>query len=193
MTLTSLLLAGGGSTRMGEDKASLKLGDQTVLDTIAQELREVTPSIIVNSNVAREGYEVKGDLFLDAGPLGGLHAGMYEESADWFILSACDTPFIQKAVYHYLLEQRTEDTQAIIPVYQGRHQPLSGIYHQSVFEPLESLLNEGERKMTRLFDDILVTYIDAFVGLSSTVLAWHFFNMNTPEEYRQAEKMVKTF
>ncbi|MBA2173936.1 molybdenum cofactor guanylyltransferase [Halobacillus locisalis] len=178
---------------MGEDKASLMLGGQTVLNRIAQELRQVTPSMIVNSNETRKGYEVKGDLFQDAGPLGGLHAGMYEESADWFIVSACDTPFIQKAVYHYLLEQRTEAPQAIIPVYQGRHQPLSGIYHKSVFEPLGSLLSEGERKMTRLFGDISVMYVDTFTGLSSTLLERHFFNMNTPEEYRQAEKMVKTF
>lgn len=192
MSLTSLILAGGGSSRMGQDKAILSLGHKTVLDRIYTTLSSLTGSVIVNSNVDRTGYKTVSDKYQDGGPLAGLHSGFLATEGDWLVVSACDTPFIHLSVYEELLQRIDRDTQAVIPYFRGRHQPMSGIYHRSVLEVLEGLLQSGERKVSCLLERIQVNDVHEFEGVSQSVLAEHFFNMNTLSDYEEAKQMLKT-
>ncbi|TGB04588.1 molybdenum cofactor guanylyltransferase [Halobacillus salinus] len=192
MTPAGLILAGGGSTRMGQDKAGLPLGDKTVLRLIYEQLNKVTSHVVVNSNVERNGYENVSDVIQDGGPLAGIHAGLLHTEADWLVVSACDTPFISKEVYEVLLQSKGPNTQVVVPYYQGRHQPTSAIFHQSCLAPLERILQEGERKVSRLFDEVQVQPVVRYGSVPAPILEEHFFNMNTLQDYEEAKQMLKT-
>lgn len=190
--LCGVVLAGGGSTRMGSDKSQLLLGEKTTLERITWTLNKITPTIVINQNEHRHHkYPVIADQFIGAGPLAGLQAVLCERKEDWFLLSACDTPFIQKEVYEHLLTYADRTTEAVIPCYGGRYQPLSGIFHRNVLVHVEDLLKKGERKVSRLFDEIDVRTVDRFEGLSEDLLESHFFNMNTKMEYEKALEILK--
>nr|WP_255349881.1 molybdenum cofactor guanylyltransferase [Halobacillus sp. BBL2006] len=186
------ILAGGGSTRMGEDKGNLIVGGFTVEERIMEELGCLTSFVVLNKN-KKSLFEIPTipDVYEDAGPLGGLHAVIEARNEEWFIVSACDTPFIDRNVYQHLMRFICEGTQAVIPVYDGRFQPLSGIYHKSVSDELTALLQAGHRKVAKLLDNVNTYYVTDFNSLPKKTVENHFFNMNTPGDYELAQRMVK--
>ncbi|MFC7060393.1 molybdenum cofactor guanylyltransferase [Halobacillus seohaensis] len=189
VSIGGAILAGGGSTRMGTDKANLYVGTETVLTRTYNVLKEEVASVLINRNEAGVGFI--NDIYKNSGPLAGLHAVLDYASNDYVAVAACDTPFIDSKVIQRLLAHTTEGTDAIIPVYDGRIQPLSGIYHKRLAEDCERLLSEGERKMQSLLSQCRVTYVTDFSGIPSNTVYWHFFNMNTKEDYEEALKYCR--
>ena len=177
---------------MGTAKSSLTFDSITSLELIASTLSKVTDNIIVNQNARKNvPYPVIEDIYEDAGPLAGLHAAMKEKPATWFILAACDTPFVSEEVYRHLIQEANETVDAVIPVYDGRFQPISGVYHIRILDKLESYLSQGGRKVRGLFDDIKTKELTTYPGIDDEKLSMHFFNMNTPGEYALARDLFK--
>ncbi|WLR46801.1 molybdenum cofactor guanylyltransferase [Halobacillus litoralis] len=190
--LCGVVLNGGGSTRMGTAKSSLAFGSMTSLELIASTLSRVTDTIVVNQNEGNNvPYPVVEDIYEDAGPLAGLHAVMKEKKATWFVMAACDTPFVSEKVYHHLIQEADESVDAVIPIYEGRYQPISGVYHHRILDKLESYLSQGGRKVLGLFDDIKVKELSTYPGIDQEKVSMHFFNMNTPGEYTRARELFK--
>ncbi|MCA1009408.1 molybdenum cofactor guanylyltransferase [Halobacillus halophilus] len=187
-----VILAGGGSTRMGKDKAWLNLGGQPVVARILKELQKSVSTVVMNQN---KGPDLPipsiQDIYQDAGPLGGLHTVMNARGEEWFFLSACDTPFIHESVYNYLSSFADQTIDAVVPEYEGRLQLLSGIYRKSCLPIIETLLLNGERKVSLLLEQVHSVYVTDFQPLSREVVNRHFFNMNTPEDYRKAQEICK--
>ncbi|MGP4075266.1 molybdenum cofactor guanylyltransferase [Halobacillus sp. K22] len=187
-----VILAGGGSTRMGKDKAWLNLGGQPVVVRILNELQKTVSTVVMNQNDETDlPIPSIQDIYRDAGPLGGLHTVMKRREEEWFFLSACDTPFIHKSVYDYLSSFANETSDAVIPEYEGRLQPLSGIYRKSCLPIVEKLLDNGERKVIFLLEQVNSVYVSDFRPLSREVVNRHFFNMNTPDDYLKAQEICK--
>lgn len=192
MKKCSVILAGGHSTRMGKNKALLPLGDRPVIEYIVDEMHTISDEIIINSNnpvtYAYLGLPMIKDNYFDQGPLAGIEAAMSQVDADIFVFSACDTPFINRQVYLYLLEQLA-GYDAVVPIYKDKMHPLSGIYRRKIVPQLQTQLDKEERKVRLLFDHINVNYIDAFPGIPSKNLGKHFFNMNDSLQYEEAKRL----
>ncbi|MFZ0370414.1 MAG: molybdenum cofactor guanylyltransferase [Halobacillus sp.] len=187
-----VILAGGGSTRMGKDKAWLELGGQPIVVRIINELQKTVPTVVMNQNDETDlPIPSIRDIYQDAGPLGGLHTVMNARGEEWFFLSACDTPFIHESVYNYLYSFADQTIDAVVPEYEGRLQPLSGIYRKSCLPIIETLLHNGERKVSLLLEQVHSVYVNDFQPLPSEVVNRHFLNMNTPEDYRKAQEICK--
>ncbi|QAS50839.1 molybdenum cofactor guanylyltransferase [Halobacillus litoralis] len=191
--ICGVVLNGGGSTRMGRDKADLLLGEQRVLDRIASILSSLTPRIVINQNEqeSRLSYPIVEDRFKDAGPLGGIHAVMKDREEEWFLVTASDTPFISAEVYHSLLSLERSDRDAIIPVFEGRIHPLSGLYNRRILPELTKYLERGDRKVAGFLDQINTYFLEEIQDIPECTLSSHFFNMNTPEEYKRAEELLE--
>lgn len=188
----SVILAGGHSTRMGTNKALLPLGERTVIEYIVDEMHTISDEIIINSNEPETysylGLPVVKDNYVDQGPLAGIEATLSQVDADIFLCSACDTPFINRDIYLYMLEQLT-DYDAVIPIFKDKMHPLSGIYRQTIVSKLQKQLDKEERKVRLLFDHINVKYVDSFPGISDKDLRRHFFNMNDSLQYDEAKRL----
>lgn len=192
MKTCSIILAGGHSTRMGTNKGILPLGEKFVIEYIIDEMHTITGEVIINSNdPATYSYlelPVVKDNFIDQGPLAGIEAALSQVDADIFLCSACDTPFINRHVYRYLLKQLAR-YDAVVPVYKDKLHPLSGIYDKKVWPKLQTQLSNGERKVSLLFDHINVNYVDTFPKIAINDLEKHFFNMNDPLQYKEAKRL----
>lgn len=192
MKTSGVILAGGHSTRMGTNKALLPLGERTVIEYIVDELHTISDEIVINSNdsatYSHLDLPIVKDNYFDQGPLAGIEAALSQVDADIFFFSACDTPFINRHVYLYLLEQLA-DYDAVIPIFKDKMHPLSGVYRRKIVSKLRNQLDKEERKVRLLFNHINVKYVDAFPEIRNKDLWRHFFNMNDSFQYDEAKRL----
>ncbi|WP_160045314.1 molybdenum cofactor guanylyltransferase [Paenibacillus sp. USDA918EY] len=201
--LTGVVLAGGGSRRMGQNKALLAVGNEKVIGTIIGAMTEAGLEVIIAANEqTADDYRELGrgivyDRFPGQGPLSGIHAALHAAKTPWIIVAACDMPFVSPALFRYLVKSVEEAEaeradgdgyQAIIPVEAGRVQPLLAAYHASGLGALEDALGGGRLRMMDWLERLRVRYIPEDVLAEETGLkaGQAFFNMNHPEDYHAA-------
>ena len=192
MHIQGVILAGGKSTRMGTDKALLSLHNKKVVEHIIEEMKNITPDIIIISNQPElyesYGYPIYKDRYKDKGPLAGLETAFYHMKGDIAVITPCDTPFIQHAIYEDLL-RNIQPYDAVVPKYNGRLHPLAGVYRRSVHPFIETCIQNNQLQVKSFFDKIDVLYQEDFNMVNDSLLEKHFFNMNTVEEFNEAKRL----
>jgi molybdenum cofactor guanylyltransferase len=189
---TGIILAGGNSSRMGTNKALLKLGNQTVIEKVIEEMRPITAELIVVTNTF-EDYEFLGlplvaDLRKGLGPLAGLEAGLLASSNERNMVVACDMPFISQSLAKLLLDQLA-DYDAAVPNVEGRLHPLFAAYRKACLTEIQKSLDENQLRMRAFFDQILLKVVDEPLDQMDSM---SLFNMNEPQEYEKAVQYDKT-
>jgi molybdopterin-guanine dinucleotide biosynthesis protein A len=201
--LTGIVLCGGRSTRMGQDKASLPFGDETLLQRAVGVLREVADEVLV---VGREGQGLAGpdpagggnpflglpvriihDPVEDLGPLAGLAAGLAASATDLNIVVACDMPLVRPSVLRRLVELRG-DADLCVAVVDGRPSPLCAVYRKGVAAVASELLASGERRVMTLLDRVQTKRVDAAMFRDIDPDLETFVSCNTPDEYQKAKR-----
>ncbi|MFJ7744948.1 molybdenum cofactor guanylyltransferase [Peribacillus sp. NPDC097295] len=200
MNCTILLLAGGQSSRMGVNKALLKIGEEVNIKRVANVFKEVTENILVVTNSPEEYRFLQlpfiPDIYIGQGPLSGLHAGMSFSETELQVLSACDMPFVSAEAVNEMLSYYEPGLDAIIPEINGRLQPLFAVYHKNCLPILMDCLEKKELKMKHFLEKLTVKIIK-----ESDFALYHndpehfrllFFNMNTMEDYEEAKHIYQT-
>jgi len=204
--LTGVVLAGGESRRMGQNKALLAVGREKVIGAVIGAMSEAGLDVIIAANeqtadAYRElGREIVYDRFPGQGPLSGIHTALYAAKTPWIIVAACDMPFAVPELFRFL-KKSVEGAgnvsgvacQAVIPMEDDRVQPLLAAYHASALPALEDSLVNGRLRMTDWLERLQVRYIPEDVLAKETGLdAGHvFFNMNRPEDYQAVLKKLR--
>ncbi|WP_164668808.1 molybdenum cofactor guanylyltransferase [Virgibacillus doumboii] len=190
MNICGVVLTGGESSRMGTNKSLLTLTGKPVIEHITTELKTCSNSVSVITNDPPSykflGTNLYADRYPGKGPLAGLESAIYHGDASVYLCAACDMPFVSKEVYNYLLNA-LQDFDAVIPVYNKKLHPLSGIYTNKILPKIQQQLDNDERKVRGLFDHISVNYISTYGNIPENVLTRHFFNMNYPDQYESAK------
>ncbi|HEX6593507.1 MAG TPA: molybdenum cofactor guanylyltransferase [Bacillota bacterium] len=190
MTLCTVILAGGKSTRMGRNKALLTLGMKPIIEHIVSELQPISDKLVVVANEPDDytflGVPIVRDRYKNKGPLAGIEAAMYQTEADQYVIAACDMPFIDRNIYKYLLTELYDFT-AVIPLFDGKVHPLTSIYRREALPHIQAQLENNDLQVTRLATHIRINYVSQFAGVSTERLQRHFFNMNDPSEYERAK------
>jgi molybdopterin-guanine dinucleotide biosynthesis protein A len=180
MHASGFVLAGGGSTRMGRDKALLPYRGAALVEHIASLVREAAGSVALIGDprrYARFGYPVHPDNVPHCGPLGGIHTALTVTTTDWNMVVACDMPAISHASLDGLLRRaaRTERSCVVATGPGGEPEPLCAVYHRRSLPVLARAIQD---KRFRLRD--LVPELDAEAwALDGPSLA----NVNTPAEW----------
>jgi molybdopterin-guanine dinucleotide biosynthesis protein A len=188
--VTAFVLAGGKSTRMGSDKAFLRLGEETLLSRALRVAGAVAEEVrIVGDAKKFAGFgQVVEDVYRDRGPLGGIHAALSSSTTDWNLMLAVDLPFAGPEFLTYLiLWARESDATVTVPRAGGGLQPLCAIYRRKFAEVAEQSLRAGKNKIDLLFAkvDTRVLEEDELVRAGFSVAM--FRNVNTPEELEKAK------
>lgn len=207
-TLSLLILAGGKSSRMKKDKSQLPWQDSTTLTHMLtnsyvypfertvisanriiepQELpdfirkktkqREHTTEYIHLSDKRR--LSVVSDLYTDCGPLGGMEAAMRLYPSDCWLILAVDLPFFDFSRVPALLAADASEYDAVIPVVDGRENPLAALYKGRVYEKIRTALADGDYRVRKIYNK-KAAFID------ETPYARQYLNMNTPIAYKEA-------
>jgi molybdenum cofactor guanylyltransferase len=178
------VLAGGRSSRMGQDKALLMLGGEPLIARAIRKLSQVCAEVAIAGGTRdlRPFGRVIPDENPGCGPLGGIVAALDQSSFEWNLFLAVDAPFVPVAVLKSLLYIAAESCGACAMV-RSRDliQPLCAVYSRKALEVLNKELIAGRWKVARAIETAgPVQFLD--IEDSS----W-FVNLNTPEEFAEAE------
>ena len=159
--VTGVIFAGGKSMRMGSDKACMNIDGQSLFQRVSRALEQVC----IRRQIAGQRPDLASpDLpaFADSYPgsaLGGLHNALKNSTTEWVLVLPCDLPcpspqLLQTLVYH------RKGVQAVIPRTAYGTEPLIACYHRSALPLVEAQLQQGNLRLTDLFDHLQVRYID---------------------------------
>ena len=196
MLKTAIVLAGGKSTRMGEDKAMMPFGDRPMLQRVVDELRPHFDDLILVTNQPEpyfdwEDLRLVSDVHRNAGPLGGIFSGLCASRGRHNLVVGCDYPFLNHLLLDYLWSLRTWGD-VVVPLTHEALAPICAIYDRRVLPAVAEALDAGERSVMGLFPRLKVHYVreDELLPYDPQLLS--FRNVNTPEDYRQALSALGT-
>lgn len=189
----AFILAGGASSRMGADKSQLLLDNQTLVERITATLRMVTDSVsLVGGAAASSNLPLVADVYPKWGALGGLHAALTACRHEWAIVVACDLPLVTAELFHCLASLRGEHD-AVVPIQpDGRPQPLAAFYSAAPCRRVATeLIEAGRRRPLDLLENVRTRWVD-FVEIANLTQAERFFvNINSPEDYYDAIRVLR--
>ncbi|WP_295810697.1 NTP transferase domain-containing protein [uncultured Apibacter sp.] len=186
--MEAYILAGGKSTRMGEDKGLKKLKGVPIIQYIIHTLSVCFPVIKINtdnSEYLQFGLELIFDRNKNKGPIGGIQAALENSKNDIFIVS-CDMPLITPEAIKYLLENHNNNW-ATVASYNERIQPLFGIYTYASLQLINKRIAHNQLKMMDFIQESHSDIIDMNNKLNTEI----FSNINTQEEFKKIEKNIK--
>ena len=166
MQASLLVLAGGGSSRMGRPKAWLEVGDtfllRYVVDRLAPAFSEVMVSFAEPEQLEEPlPYRIVFDRKRSAGPLAGLEAGLMAARNEVIFAVACDMPYVtQDFAQMAVAAARRPD--AAIPRISGRPEPVCGAYGRSALPAITEALDAGRLKTSDVIGDLDVTWLEGF-------------------------------
>ena len=186
---TALILAGGDSRRMGQDKAALVLDGKTLLERVTATMQQVFPKVVVSVRQLRGGVVVPQvcDEQEASGPLAGLIAGLSQVDTPWVFAVACDMPFVTPAIVNRLAELRN-GFQAVVPVVGGYQQPLAAFYAASALETMRASLAAGDRSLRGTLEKLEVRYVNEAELRECDPQLRSFFDLGTPQDFQAAQK-----
>jgi molybdopterin-guanine dinucleotide biosynthesis protein A len=191
--LTVAVLAGGKSSRMGTDKAFVRvLGRPLIEDVLAQAAGIGAETIIITNRP--DDYRYLGlPLFTDAlpdkGALGGLYTALHSSSQPHTLCVACDMPFVARPLLDYLISLIPEGD-AIVPRLNGEAEPFRAIYSRACLSPIRAALDAGKMRVISFFPAVRVRFVDEAEIDRFDPQHLSFFNVNTPDDLEQAQRLA---
>jgi len=197
--VTGIILSGGKSSRMGRNKAFLKVGDTTIIERVTNLMQKLFHKVILITNDPDE-YKFLNlasykDIYSRKGPLAGIHSGLTNSSTEVNFIISCDIPLITSEMIKYLVDFETDKLITIAKA-DGYIQQLAGKYSNKCLSTAERILNEqvnaeGRNVFQKKRDCNVLKLIEK-VGaeiINAEKLSFYgkgtFFNMNRPEDYQK--------
>ncbi len=200
--ITAIILAGGKSSRMKENKAFLEINGRSVISLLVEKLEALFTKITIITNSPNEftklGVPVFTDIYPHLGPIAGIHSGLLYSNTDKNFIISCDLPLIPADSIEYLVEQDL-NCDAKLFSEKGKALMLCGVYRKQVYKSAEALIsntdltpeNDKEKITLRLRD--LLNKI-SYETIEAEKLQWYnedqFLNMNTQEDYRKIKRIM---
>lgn len=189
MDIGGIVLAGGKSKRIGENKCLLTLNDHTLLQIVADTLsvlcKEVIvvtkePQVYVSTGLTIVAEEDKRQL-----PLIGLLTGLENSNYEINLVAACDMPFIHPDSLRILIDN-ISGNDAVLPVVNDKSEPLHALYSKTCIPFIKTCIEKRELKMTSFLDKTKVNYLNQSLFESHDPELLSFYNINTKEDYQRA-------
>ncbi|MGV0029203.1 molybdenum cofactor guanylyltransferase [Phormidesmis priestleyi] len=153
-TLSAIVLAGGKSSRMGHDKALIKIAGVPLLRRVCEAALQCTSQVyVVSAWIDRYRSILPSTIHLicetnPRSPLTGFAQALPQMQTDWVLLLACDLPRLQGEVLYQASHQLVAisgETIALLPKGEKGWEPLCGFYRQSCFANLQTFIDQGGR------------------------------------------------
>lgn len=185
-----ILLAGGKSSRMGENKAFLSYEGQSFIERILENFQQADERIIVANDVALyqyPGVKTLQDIYPNRGPLCGLYTGLKLAKNSTCLVVTVDSPFITYDLMMYLASL-SEGVDAVVPKVDGFHHPLCAVYNKSALKRIECAVEEDIRKVGLLLKRLDIRVVGEEELEVFGTPSQFFRNINTQEEYLKVKK-----
>jgi molybdopterin-guanine dinucleotide biosynthesis protein A len=185
MKATAIIMAGGGSTRMGQDKSMLPIKGQPMIEHIYNQLRPHFAQVLISGNdVCKYGFlgaEVIVDRTKGRGPLMGIASALKASANDVNFVTACDIPEIDIAFVRAMIRQ-LRDNDVVVPMTgPSRYEPLFAVYKKGLLATIEDSLAAGKNRIIDALGCCKVKHVDLRGAQWLT-------NLNSMSDYREFMK-----
>jgi len=195
--LTISIQSGGRSRRMGQDKALMPFLGRPLICRMAERLAGPDDEVLVTAS-RPEAYAALGlrcipDLLRGHGPLGGLYTALSAAARPLVAAVACDMPFASPRLLTYARDLLLSGSAAaVVPLGENGLEPLHAVYRRETCLPVvRAALAAGERRLVSWFDRLEVRILTLQETARLDPSGRAFWNLNTPEEFRQAEEIAR--
>lgn len=194
-----IVLCGGQSRRMGQDKGSMNINDKPMIIHVLDSLKGIINEAIIVLNdedriikykkfIDEEEYdfEIKfvEDEIKNKGPLSGIETGLKNISSNYGLILPCDSPFISKTHVINLFDEIDDGYDCIIPYHNEENklktsEPLHGIYNENLISEIEELLEKNTLHVKGLIEKCKCKYIKID---NEKLLNEEFRNLNSQKD-----------
>ncbi|MBI5204733.1 MAG: molybdenum cofactor guanylyltransferase [Nitrospirae bacterium] len=190
--MTGTILAGGENKRIPVLKGHIEINGQRIIDSGVNLLKNFFDRVIISTNTPELyfycGVPMIGDIIKQRGPIAGIFSVLSNTGDDIFV-TACDMPFIKPELVSLLVARCAlgeENWDAVIPVFEGRPQPLLGIYSKNIPGVIEKRLRKELRSLRDMLTELKVLYIKEEEVREVDPEGRSFININTMEDFKKA-------
>lgn len=186
---TGAVLAGGGSRRMGGNKALLPFGAVTMIERVIAALMPTCSAVTICAGRSADRYRhlpwsAVTDRPGQCGPLAGIQAGFNACHTEWLLVAPCDLPLLTPVFGTRLQKALAAGGNLAFPVAAGRGHFACLLAHRSLHSSLTRYLASGERRIEPWLRDQNPRAVD-FSDLPDLLL-----NTNTPEDLALARQLA---
>ncbi len=194
------VLAGGGSTRFGRDKALVEFGGKPMLARMIRLVHSVSGRVKLVASPGRYtgyGIETVADQWPGEGPLGGIitaleDAAQSSRRSEWNLILSCDMPFLTTDWLTFMAERAAKsDAQVLLPRSNSGPEPLCACYRTDGAAKLRKAFESGIRKVTEGLKYVITEVLDEADWKRFDNAGRLFWNMNTAADYEAARKILE--
>lgn len=154
--ITGVILAGGQSTRFGEDKAFARLNDIPLIFRVLKAVKSLFSELLLVTNSPDQFRCLPASVIRDdvpqQGPLGGIATALRRAKHDRIFVVACDMPLLDPSEIHKVI-LAANGCEAAIPVHGNRQEYLMALYSRCLLEPLSASLRAGKLSLKEFFEN----------------------------------------
>ncbi len=192
--VTGIILAGGRSTRMGRDKASLDLAGRTLLQRTVTVLAAAVDEIVLVHAPGQSlppvdaacPVRLAADPTEGEGPLVGMATGLEAARAPIAIVVGVDMPFLQPDLLRLLAAGVADGARWVLPIEQGRPQPLCSAFARNALPVLRAHIEAGDRAPMTVATDLGMTRLEEDAWRAADPDGLSFIDVDTPEDFAAA-------
>lgn len=182
MQITGIILSGGQSKRMGNDKAFIQNDGKTLLENAFEICAPFCSTVLISSNNQKHeihGTKIIPDEIINCGPLAGIYTCLKKSGTSWNFVISVDAAFVTSEFVTFLLSQAM-DYDAVVPVHTFGKEPLIALYNKSALPEMRKRLEVGNFKMHDLLNSLKTKYVDSQEWVERFPKL--FRNLNRPED-----------
>ena len=196
--ILGVVLAGGKSSRFGEDKNHIKLGNKTLLEHVLYKINNKFPETLIVSNrplkiQITKKITIIEDCFENLGPLVGVLSSMKwikenKKTFKWIATFPSDTPFFETSIIEeYKKRITTNESSLYFVKSNNKRHNIFGLWSIDLLQTLENdIVKNNFRKVEDWANKIGVKTIDIEIKKFDP-----FFNINTKEDFEIAKRILK--
>ena len=162
MNVTGIILSGGKSTRMGQDKGLLELNGKPMIQHVIDHIDPICDQILISTNEKKYedfGFPVYKDVITDIGPAGGIISCLDHSANNKNLIISCDLPYTSTNFIRKLLDL-SSDYEITLPKYGPHLQPLCAVYSKRVYKTFKECVTMGVYSLKSIIMEFQVQVIE---------------------------------
>ena len=190
--ITTIILAGGQSSRFGKNKALEKINNFRIIEYIYDAVKAFSDEILISSNTNDYNFlpvRIIKDKFDNIGPISGIFSSLLESNNEINLVTTCDTPLLSQEFFEYMLvNSRSFDISN--PIHNNITEPVIGVFKKQIAPLIESNILRGITSPPKIFKQTK----SQFIEINSSLSFYHkemFRSVNTKEDFKIVKKVLE--
>ena len=192
--MTSIVLAGGKSIRLGREKALEKVKGRPLIQLVIDRLSSLGNEIMVVTSQINTlpdlGVKKVTDIYPNKGPLGGIYSGLMAAPCFYSLVVGCDMPLLNVALLHHIMEM-SPGFDVVIPRVNDNVEPLHAVYSKNCLATIEAALKRNRLQIQGFFHQVKVKYIEDAELKKFDPEHLSFFNINSESDLERAQALLE--